>query len=369
MRSESALLYRCPQCLGELQLSIHRKHGGEVWDGWLNCGACQLDYPIADGMPFFGLNKSKAIARQQEMDAEQDWNFARTSLEEHLEYGRAHFPRTNAVICHLKDTFLAKTPDPLALDVGAGAGAISYLLSRHGLRTIATELGPENLAVGEAYSRAAWFERAVTDVEVLPFSGDLFDLVFCKELAHHMDDLAALFDELARVLKPGGVLVVIEPFKPQFSLFSKSQDYDRAKEAGLGHQDYHLSAYLTALEATGLAVREVFMIVFRGQRHPKVVQFYRALEKLVGADKWGRGMWFKKLVAWFFGGSVTVVGTKGGERREQRSIGSRSRKIQVISPERLSRFRDEIEHVKANIGPFIQLLDQVYEMHRKDSVS
>jgi len=361
MRSESALLYRCPSCLGELQLSVHRKQGGEIWDSWLQCGVCQLDYPIADGMPFFGLNKSKAVARQQEMDAEQDWNFVRTSLEEHLEYGRVQFPRTNVVICHLKDTFLAKTPGPLALDVGAGAGAISYLLSRHGFRTIATELGPENLAVGEAYSRAAWFERAVTDVEVLPFGGDLFDLVFCKELAHHMDDLAALFDELARVLKPGGGLVVIEPFKPRFSLFSKSQDYDQAKETGLAHQDYRLSVYLSALEAAGLPVHEMSLIVSRGRRYPRVVQFYRALEKLVGADKWSRGMWFKKLISWFFGGSVTVIGIKEDERRERGSMRSRLREIQVISPERLSRFRDEIEYVKDNIGPFIQLLDQVYE--------
>ena len=47
-------------------------------------------------------------------------------------------------------------------------------------------------------------------------------------------------------------------------------------------------------------------------------------------------------------------------------VGSPVRDVGWTTPFQISRWD---EHGKANIGPFIQLLDQVYDMHRNDSVS
>jgi SAM-dependent methyltransferase len=185
-------------------------------------------------------------------------------------------------------------------------------------------------------------------------------MVLCKELAHHMDDLQSFSHELVRVLKPGGVLLLTEPFKPGFRLFSKSSEYDAAKEAGLSHQDYTLSDYLAALKATNLQVREMSLFVFRGRRHPKLVQLYHFAEKIVGADKADGTMWFKRLVSSFFGGSFTIIGVKGENRSQLSTSGKFFREVQIISPERLSTFSQDIEHVKNNIEPFVRLLDEIY---------
>jgi uncharacterized protein YbaR (Trm112 family) len=42
---------RCPVCRGELRLVAGRTEGDEILEGTLSCAACQVDYPIADGIP------------------------------------------------------------------------------------------------------------------------------------------------------------------------------------------------------------------------------------------------------------------------------------------------------------------------------
>jgi 2-polyprenyl-3-methyl-5-hydroxy-6-metoxy-1,4-benzoquinol methylase/uncharacterized protein YbaR (Trm112 family) len=288
----------CQQCLGRLDLTVKdRRSNDEVSEGILTCKNCNIDYPIAKGIVFFGVPINKACSRLKEIEKEFIWNFKRTSLAEHLNYGQEHTPRIASILRRVKNVYFSEEGSPLVLDVGAGAGAISYLLARLGFKAVATELGPENLAVGESYVREAYFERVASDCSVLPYASSIFDMVLCKELAHHIDDLQTFFHELVRVLKPSGVLVLVEPFKPKFKLFSESLEYDEAKEAGLSHQDYILSDYLVGLRTIDLQVREMSLIVFRGQRHPNLVQLYHFVEKLVGAHKCDGGMWFKNLVA------------------------------------------------------------------------
>jgi uncharacterized protein YbaR (Trm112 family) len=41
----------CPMCKGELSLTVRTGNAHEVLEGNLHCGACNLDYPIEDGIP------------------------------------------------------------------------------------------------------------------------------------------------------------------------------------------------------------------------------------------------------------------------------------------------------------------------------
>ena len=54
--------------------------------------------------------------------------------------------------------------------------------------------------------------RLLGDGAALPFVSGSFDAVIIKFALHHMRDAEHLFCELARVLKPGGICVVIDPF-------------------------------------------------------------------------------------------------------------------------------------------------------------
>jgi uncharacterized protein YbaR (Trm112 family) len=41
----------CPVCKGDLLLSIREENGEEILEGDLNCTACNVMYPIHEGIP------------------------------------------------------------------------------------------------------------------------------------------------------------------------------------------------------------------------------------------------------------------------------------------------------------------------------
>jgi ubiquinone/menaquinone biosynthesis C-methylase UbiE len=101
-----------------------------------------------------------------------------------------------------------------ALDLGCGAGHASYALARGGVsRVVAYDLSPQMLEVtaAEATTRGhGQIEICVGPAERLPFRGASFDLVVTRYSAHHWLDVLGAVHEAARILKPGGTLIVID---------------------------------------------------------------------------------------------------------------------------------------------------------------
>jgi len=100
-----------------------------------------------------------------------------------------------------------------ALDLGAGRGISSYALARDGWNVAAVEPDPSELVGAGAIRRLARdADLAIriiqTPAEELPFTDGSFDLVYGRQVLHHARDLRLLCREAARVLKPGGRLVV-----------------------------------------------------------------------------------------------------------------------------------------------------------------
>ncbi|RWE02297.1 methyltransferase domain-containing protein [Mesorhizobium sp.] len=97
------------------------------------------------------------------------------------------------------------------LDIGCGAGGITlYLAVRHGAAR-ATGFDVEGPVI-EAARRGAMLkglQDRVSFVQAppgpLPFANASFDVVFSKDALLHVRDKEALFAEIFRVLKPGGV--------------------------------------------------------------------------------------------------------------------------------------------------------------------
>jgi malonyl-CoA O-methyltransferase len=96
------------------------------------------------------------------------------------------------------------------LDLGAGTGHGARALKRRfpGAVVVAVDIAPGMLE--RARSQSRWlrrFERVRADAYKLPFKDGAFDLVFSNLMLQWCDDLDAVFGEIARVLKPGGLLL------------------------------------------------------------------------------------------------------------------------------------------------------------------
>ena len=107
-----------------------------------------------------------------------------------------------------------------ALDIGTGPGLIAIKLaaSLPRLRLTGVDL---SAAMLEKARRAADESGVVDrvdfrlgDANSLPFSKRSFDLVLCNSLLHHLPDPLVLLNEISRVSRPGGALLLRDLRRP-----------------------------------------------------------------------------------------------------------------------------------------------------------
>jgi len=100
---------------------------------------------------------------------------------------------------------LARLPRK-ALDVGCGDGRFCRMLKQHGIDVTGIDPTPPLLAVARARDPQGAYLKAVA--ERLPFGNASFDLVVSYLSLIDIPDIDAAIPEMARVLKPGGSLLI-----------------------------------------------------------------------------------------------------------------------------------------------------------------
>lgn len=105
---------------------------------------------------------------------------------------------------------LAPAAGETAVDVGSGTGEDVVALARLGARAIGVDPSPALRA--EAVRRAAGADVEYVDGQAvaLPFEDESVDVLRCERVLQHVDDPAAVVEEMARVLRPGGRIVLID---------------------------------------------------------------------------------------------------------------------------------------------------------------
>lgn len=133
-----------------------------------------------------------------------------------LDYAPWRATALGAVTERLERTAVLELAGPLdgrdLLDVGCGDGALAAAAARAGARVTGLDRSADVLAVARARAAAGGLavELQVGDARSLPFPAGRFDVVVAVTVLCFVDDPARAIGEMARVLRPGGVLVVGE---------------------------------------------------------------------------------------------------------------------------------------------------------------
>ena len=129
-----------------------------------------------------------------------------------------------------RDFMVSRLPpvDGVILDVAAGTAGVTVAHARRQqqARIVGIDLTPEMLRVGSRRVAAAGVAARVALLagrgEQLPFPSATFDALTFTYLLRYVDDPAATLAELARVLKPGGVMASLEFCVPSGPLWGPS---------------------------------------------------------------------------------------------------------------------------------------------------
>jgi SAM-dependent methyltransferase len=108
-------------------------------------------------------------------------------------------------------------PAMVVLDVACGAGHVAEQLAPHVRQVVGVDLTRALLDAGAARLLAAGVDNVLLQegtVARLPFVDASFDLVVCRTALHHFADPDGAIDEMRRVCRPGGRVVVADMVAP-----------------------------------------------------------------------------------------------------------------------------------------------------------
>jgi len=173
-----------------------------------------------------------------------------------------HYDEHNDLV-EMEEPFVREILDSLpagpALDAACGTGRHAAYLASRGHTVIGVDCSPGMLEVARAKLPDADFRLG--DLHQLPVVDQHVDLVVCSLALTHVPDLAPVLAEFARVLRPGGHLVISD----------SRMDYpivEALADGGYGylpHYNRFTSEYLKAALPLGFAVRTC-----QESRHPRL---------------------------------------------------------------------------------------------------
>jgi ArsR family transcriptional regulator len=175
-------------------------------------------------------------------------------LERRRARSRSHFGATPeggtafALGCVREEILSALAPRGwTVVDAGCGDGYLTELLVDRFERVIAIDHAPERIEAAKAKLKGRTVELRVGEVDALPLPASCADAVFLSLVLHHVPEVRGALREARRVLRPGGLVVVLD-----LAPHDEESLTDRLGDLRLGLDPEQLEADLAAAGFTNV---------------------------------------------------------------------------------------------------------------------
>lgn len=142
------------------------------------------------------------------------------------------------------------------LDIATAAGHTAFIFAPYVAHVWATDITPEMLILAQQQAKEKGLTNVTVetaDAEALPYDEARFDLVTCRIAPHHFDDVDLFVREAVRVLRPGGILAVVDNVVPVGAAGDYVNAFEKLRDPSHG-RCLTLNEWLEIYQAAGLAV-------------------------------------------------------------------------------------------------------------------
>ena len=229
---------------------------GAVFDGALECLSCGKAFPIVSGVallsvidrtwePMLREFAARIEITEQVMQGE---GFEKDREDTADDYHEAVVRNADELL----EEGLAQCGSLVGkrvLEVGAGLSVVSARMAEEGADVVSMDAEWSHLHhTLEHNVYDTYFSRVMGDANRLPFKDCAFDVTCCRSTLHHLADIPGAIKEMARVTKPGGLLLFLS--EPIRSLMDVEQEclvgmFDF--EQGLNERMVPITTYLVPI--------------------------------------------------------------------------------------------------------------------------
>src|ERR1041385_2250739 len=186
----------CPICevpptkyLGRRGGAAHRQNLGVECQVW-SCGKCGLIFPNPMPLPVHGLDQHYAVSPKDYFHHHEE--------SDKLQYAEMLMQQVSEL----------KIKKGMLIDIGAGRGELLRVAREDGWNVVGIETSPSFAEYAARYSGAELIQKPLQECG---FNANTFDAVVLGAVLEHLYNPTEVIQEIARILKPGGVLFIDVP--------------------------------------------------------------------------------------------------------------------------------------------------------------